>query len=37
VGEIYPTLQKKITKEALQYASSCSSKSTPIDYNIGHA
>jgi len=37
VGEIYPTLLEKITKEALQYASSCASKSTPIDYNIGYA
>jgi hypothetical protein len=34
---IYPTLLKKITKEALHYASSCASKSTPIDYNMGYA
>jgi len=37
VGEIYPTLLKKITEEALEYGSSCSSRSTPIDFNIGYA
>jgi thioredoxin len=37
VGEIYPTLLKKITEDALEYGSSCASKSTPIDFNIGYA
>jgi len=37
VGEIYPSLLKKITEDALQYGSTCASKSTPIDYNLGYA
>ena len=37
VGEIYPTLLKKITEDALEYGSSCASKSTPIDFNLGYA
>ena len=37
VGEIYPTLLKKITEEALEYSKDCGSRSTPIDYNIGYA
>lgn len=37
VGEIYPTLLKKITEDALQYGKQCASKSTPIDYNLGYA
>ncbi len=37
VGEIYPTLLKKITEEALEYGSSCASRSTPIDFNAGYA
>jgi thioredoxin-like negative regulator of GroEL len=37
VGEIYPTLLKKTTEDALEYGSSCASKSTPIDFNIGYA
>jgi thioredoxin-like negative regulator of GroEL len=36
VGEIYPTILKKITEDALEYGSSCASKSTPIDFNIGY-
>lgn len=36
VGEIYPTLLKKITEEALQYSKDCAARSTPIDYNIGY-
>ncbi len=36
VGEIYPSLLKKITEDALQYGSARASKSTPIDYNIGY-
>jgi thioredoxin 1 len=37
VGEIYPSILKKITEDALEYGSSCASKSTPIDFNIGYA
>ena len=37
VGEIYPTLLKRITEDALEYGSSCASRSTPIDFNIGYA
>jgi thioredoxin 1 len=37
VGEIYPTLLKKITEDALEYGSLCASKSTPIDFNVGYA
>jgi thioredoxin 1 len=37
VGEIYPTILKKITEDALEYGSSSASKSTPIDFNIGYA
>jgi thioredoxin len=37
VGEIYPTILKKITEDALEYGSSCASRSTPIDFNIGYA
>jgi thioredoxin 1 len=37
VGEIYPSLLKKITEDALQYGKECASRSTPIDYNIGYA
>jgi thioredoxin 1 len=37
VGEIYPSLLKKITEDALEYGSSCASKSTPIDFNLGYA
>ena len=37
VGEIYPTLLKKITEDALEHGSSCASKSTPIDFNLGYA
>jgi len=37
VGEIYPTLLKKITEESLEYGSTCASKSTPIDFNLGYA
>jgi thiol-disulfide isomerase/thioredoxin len=37
VGEIYPTLLKKITEESLQYGKECALKSTPIDYYAGYA
>ncbi len=37
VGEIYPALFKKVTEEALEYGSTCASRSTLIDYNIGYA
>ena len=37
VGEIYPTLLKKITEDSLEYGSSCASRSTPIDFNAGYA
>jgi len=37
VGEIYPTLLKKITEKALEYSKDCDSRSTLIDYNIGYA
>jgi len=36
VGEIYPTLLKKITEESLQYGKECALKSTPIDYYAGY-
>jgi len=37
VGEIYPALLKRITEESLEYGSTCASRSTPIDFNIGYA
>ena len=37
VGEIYPTLLKKITEDSLQHGKECASKSTPIDYYAGYA
>jgi len=37
VGEIYPTLLKKVAEEGLQYGKECHLKSTPIDYYAGYA
>ena len=37
VGEIYPTLLKRITEDSLLYGSDCATMSTPIDYNAGYA
>lgn len=37
VGQIYPTLLKKITEESLQHGKECALKSTPIDYYAGYA
>jgi thioredoxin 1 len=34
-GRDLPSLFKRITEEALEYGSTCSSRSTPIDFNIG--
>lgn len=37
VGAAYPTLIKKFAQEALEHGKDCSSKSTPIDYDLGYA
>jgi thioredoxin-like negative regulator of GroEL len=37
VGQIYPSLLKKITEESLRYGKECALKSTPIDYYAGYA
>jgi thioredoxin-like negative regulator of GroEL len=37
VGEIYPTLIKKIAEDVLAYGKDCRLKSTPIDYYAGYA
>jgi thioredoxin 1 len=37
VGEIYPTLLKKVAEDVLTYGKECRLKSTPIDYYAGYA
>ncbi len=37
VGQVYPPLLRKMAEDSLTYGKDCTSRSTPIDFNLGYA